>query len=79
VDRCTRRCTLKVGQRIEFANSLVLSNRFRPYLPDCELLVTFWIAAERGRGKPHSPPLQAMRWIVPKLVDTGHPVWAEFR
>ncbi|MHC9420130.1 hypothetical protein ACYZX9_16205 [Sphingomonas citri] len=41
--------------------------------------MTFWIAAERGRGKPHSPPLQAMRWIVPKLVDTGHPVWAEFR
>ncbi|MBY9061736.1 hypothetical protein K7957_02165 [Sphingomonas yunnanensis] len=51
----------------------------RPYLPDRELLVTFWIAAETGRGKPHGPALQAMRWIVTKLVDAGHPVWAEFR
>ena len=51
----------------------------RPYLPDRELLVTFWTAAEIGRGKPHGPALQAMRWIVTKLVDAGHPVWAEFR
>ncbi|MBW6531945.1 hypothetical protein KZ820_14480 [Sphingomonas sp. RRHST34] len=51
----------------------------RPYLPDRELLVTFWTAAETGRGKPHGPALQAMRWIVTKLVDAGHPVWAEFR
>lgn len=51
----------------------------RPYLPDRELLVAFWTAAETGRGKPHGPALQAMRWIVTKLVDAGHPVWAEFR
>jgi len=51
----------------------------RPYLPDRELLATFWTAAETGRGKPHGPALQAMRWIVTKLVDAGHPVWAEFR
>lgn len=43
-----------------------------------ELLVTSW-TAEIGHGKPHGPALQAMRWIVTKLVDAGHPVWAEFR
>ena len=47
----------------------------RPCLPNRELLVTFWTAAETGRGKPHGPALQAMRWIVTKLVDAGHPVW----
>ncbi|MBW6528713.1 hypothetical protein KZ813_17870 [Sphingomonas sp. RHCKR7] len=51
----------------------------RPYLPDRELLVTFWTEAATGRGKPYAPTLQAMRWIVTKLVDAGHPVWAEFR
>lgn len=51
----------------------------RPYLPDHEMLVTFWTPAEAARGKPHGPALQAMRWIVTKLVEAGHPVWTEFR
>jgi hypothetical protein len=51
----------------------------RPYLPDPELLVTFWTAAETGRGKLHGPALRAMLWIVTKLIDAGHPVWAECR
>ncbi|WP_436804638.1 hypothetical protein [Sphingomonas sp. DT-51] len=51
----------------------------RPYLPDDELLVTFWTAAASGRGKPHGPPLQPMRWIVTRLVDAGHPAWMECR
>jgi hypothetical protein len=42
----------------------------RPYLPDRELLATFWTAAETGRGKPRGPALQAMRSIVTKLVST---------
>jgi len=51
----------------------------RPYLPNHEMLVTFWTAAETARGKPHRLALKAMRWIVTKLVEAGRSMWTEFR
>lgn len=51
----------------------------RLYLPDRTLLMEFWDSAAKSRGAAFSHALVVHRWIVTKLVDDGHAVWAEFR